>query len=435
MLKESFCSSPWIHVRLRYDGSFRVCRWSKDPSTEYNILTHRIRDFYNSNHMRDLRMELLDGVRPKGCASCYYEDSFDKLSGRRRQLLKSAVSLDDFDISMRSSPHYEMWKNSYENIGHSEYQPVDLQIDLGNICNSACIMCGPESSSRLETEHSKLNRLEPDLFEKPRSYRSWTRDPAAVERFVTEIKALDRLGYIHFLGGETLYDPAFYAICDQLIAAELADKIIVGTTTNGTIYDERIERYIREFKQFHLGISIESVTDLNDYVRWPGKISSILPNIDRFCALRADSRLFISMRITPNIFTAYELGSMIEFLLDKQVIAESCNILHSPPMLRIELMPNDIRQECIEKLRSVIEKHGLTKSNIANIRNQSSTAAVIGDVANEYLSFLETYPVPNDADVHRKNLVRYIKAFEKLHHNRITDHAPRFEDFLRHHGY
>ena len=254
MLRDTFCSSPWIHVRLRYDGSFRVCRWSREDSREYNIRTHSIRDFYNSERMQTLRSSLLRGDRPKTCTSCYYEDSFGKLSGRRRQLLKSAVDVEDFALSMRSSPHYEMWRRSYENSGHSDYQPVDLQIDLGNICNSACIMCSPESSSRLEVEHKQLNSMEPDLFDKPNSYRSWTRDPKAVEQFVSEIATLDRLGYIHFLGGETLYDPAFYDICDQLISAGLASRIIVGTTTNGTIYDKRIERYIREFRQFHLGM-------------------------------------------------------------------------------------------------------------------------------------------------------------------------------------
>ena len=435
MLRDSFCSSPWIHVRLRYDGSFRVCRWSKESNTEYNIRTHSIRDFYNSDHMRNLRTDLLDGKKPKGCAGCYYEDSFNKLSGRRRQLLKSAVSIDDFTLSMRSSPHYMMWRHSYSNNGHSNYQPVDLQIDLGNICNSACIMCSPEASSRLETEHNKLNKIEPDLFAKPKSYRSWTRDPEAVEKFVNEIAMFDKLKYIHFLGGETLYDPAFYDICDRLISAGLASKIIVGTTTNGTIYDERIERYIREFQQFHLGISIESVTDLNDYVRWPGKISTILTNTDRFCALRADTGLFISMRITPNIFTVHEIDLMIEYLLEKQVIAESCSILSSPSVLRMELLPDDIRQETITKLRAVINRHGLSKSSIVNVRDDNKITATIGDVANDYLMFLENYTVPEDLDAQRNNLVRYLKAFEKLHKNRITDHAPRYAEFLRHHGY
>lgn len=435
MLRDTFCSSPWIHVRLRYDGSFRVCRWSREDSTEYNIRTHSIRDFYNSERMQKLRRQLLAGDQPKTCASCYYEDSFGKLSGRRRQLLKSAVDVEDFALSMRASPHYEMWRRSYENSGHSDYQPVDLQIDLGNICNSACIMCGPEASSRLEIEHRQLSSMEPDLFVKPNSYRSWTRDPKAVEQFVSEIATLDRLGYIHFLGGETLYDPAFYAICDQLIAAGLASKIIVGTTTNGTIYDERIERYIQEFRQFHLGISIESVTDLNDYVRWPSRISSILENTDRFCDLRADTGLFISMRITPNIFTIYEIDEMIEYLLSKQVIAESCSILSRPSVLRMELLPEDIRQEILLKLRAVIDRHDLRKSNIVNVRSHSRITATIGDVANDYLTFLETYTVPKDADLQRRNLTRYLKAFEQLHKNRITDHAPRYADFLRHHGY
>jgi len=435
MLKDSFCSSPWFHIRLRYDGSYKVCRWSREEDTKYNIKDTSILEFYNSEPMREIRSELLAGNRPKGCSACYYQDQFGKINGRKRQLLKSVISTDDFDLSMRASPHYKHFKHSWDNQGHADHAPVDLQIDLGNICNSGCVMCGPYSSSRLERDYVSLNQYEPGLFEAPRSYRSWTRDPELVNRFVDQLAEIPNLGYIHFLGGETLYDPAFYAICDRLLETGIAKDAIIGTTTNATIYDERIERYIREFKEFHLGISIEAVTDLNDYIRWPSKINSVLETIDRFCALREGTGLFISLRITPNLFTAYELDKMIQFMLDRQIIAESCNILTTPSVLRMEIMPDNIRLETIDRIRSVIDQHHMTASDNINVRNSARITETIHTVALEYLSFLENYSVPEDRDQQADQLVRFLKAFERLRNNRIIDHAPRFADFLRHHGY
>lgn len=435
MLKDSFCSSPWIHARIRYDGSFRACRWSQDKSKNYNILDHSIEDFYSSENMRSLRSSLLSGEKPNICRECYYQDDFGKISGRQKQLLKSAISINDFECSMRASPHYDYFEYSYKNQGNSQLGIADLQIDLGNICNSACIMCNPEASSRLENDYQKLNVIEPDLFDKPDRYVSWTRDPVVLERFSKEIAQMERLKYLHLLGGETLYDPAFYDIARSLISSGASKNIILGTTTNGTIYIPELEEIIKKFKGFHLGISIETVTDLNDYVRWPGKIDQILSNIDKFFQLRQDSDLFLTLRITPNIFTIYELDQLIQYMIDNNVPAESCNILTRPSCLRIELMPDDIRQETLNKLEAVIVKNQLVKTGNVNTRANSRIQDSIADLAISYRDFVKSYTIPKDSEKERKNLIRYLKAFEKIRNNRIIDYAPRFQDFLRHHGY
>jgi len=435
MLKDSFCSSPWFHLRLSYDGGFEECRWYKTKTHDVNLADTSIMEFYNSDRMKSLRQDLLAGKKPSGCATCYYEDSFGKLNGRTRQLLKSGIQANNFALTARSSPHYERFVYSYQNQGHSNYYPTDLQIDLGNTCNSACIMCDPVASSQLHTEYKKLHKLNSVQFANPVAYQSWTRNPATVDRFVKELITIPDLKYIHFLGGETLYDPAFYTICERLIETGLAKNIIVGTTTNGTVYDARVERLITEFKEFHLGISIETVTPLNDYIRYPGKIDNILGNIDRFLALRDNSQLYVSLRITPNIFTVNEIDQMFEYMIEKRVIAESCNILFEPAVLRIELLPNDIRQEIVAKLDQLIATYDLRKTQQVNIRRSDIIPDVIANVVLDYYQFLTTYSTPSDVDALRTQLVGFLKTFETNRQNSILDYAPRYEQFLRHYGY
>jgi organic radical activating enzyme len=431
MLKNSFCSSPWFHIRLTYDGSYDVCRWSKNGQTEINIKTTSLMQFYNSEPMRHLRQQLLDGSNPQECGSCYYQDSFGKLSGRVRQLNKSAITLNEFPLSFRSSPHLELFDYSNNNLGTSTHFPTDLQIDLGNTCNSACIMCDPTASSRLVADYKKLNKLDSKLFAEPRPYRSWTEDPAVVDRFVAELQSFPYLRYIHFLGGETLYNQAFYDICEHLDGTDL----IVGTTTNGTIYDQRIEQLIPRFKEFHLGISIESVTALNDYVRYPGPTDQILANILKFVKLREQHPgLKLELRITPNLFTISELDQVFEFMIKHDIIAESCNILHQPRCLRMELMPEDIRQETIAKLQAVVDRLDWYEPQV-NTRRSDLSQQVIAQLANEYLDFVKTYQLPADVAESQKELVSFLKSFETIRNNTILDYAPRYTDFLRHIGY
>jgi len=431
MLKNTFCSSPWFHIRLTYDGSYDVCRWSKNGVTDFNIRTTSLMQFYNSEPMRDLREQLLAGNRPQACEPCYYQDSFGKLSGRVRQLNKSAITMQEFPLTFRSSPHLPVFEYSNDNKGASSHFPTDLQIDLGNTCNSACIMCDPTASSRLVADYKKLNKLDNKLFAEPQLYRSWTEDQQVVDRFVAELQSFPYIRYIHFLGGETLYNQAFYDICENLDGQDL----IVGTTTNGTIYDERIEQLIPRFKEFHLGISIESVTGLNDYVRYPGPTDQILTNILKFVSLRdRNPSLKLELRITPNLFTISELDQVFEFMIRHDIIAESCNILHQPRSLRMELMPEDIRQETISKLQAVVDRLGKYTPQV-NTRRSDLSQQIIAQLANEYLEFVKTYTRPADAEESLTELVTFLKSFESIRNNTILDYAPRYTDFLRHIGY
>ena len=432
MFEKTFCSSPWFHLRLTYDGYYETCRWGKNSKTTYNIKDTSILEFYNSDVCKNLRNDLLAGKKLDHCSSCHYEENFGKLNGRKRQLLKSAIDTNNFALTMRSSPHYNNFLYSHDHEGSANLVPSDLQIDLGNFCNSACIMCTPDASSRLASDYKKLSIQNKNLFQF-QPIKNWTNDEKLVDKFTNEIRNLNNIKYIHFLGGETLYIPAFYQICDSLIENK---NLIVGTTTNGTIFNDKIVKYIESFKQFHLGISIDSVTNLNDYVRYPGKIDEILSNIKKFLNLRSTyPGLQISLRITPNIFTIYNLDKLCIFMLENNVIAESCNILYNPEFLKIELLPKNLRQHVIHKFEQLISLYNLQKTEIINVRRNDLIKDVIANVILEYYDFLTTYKEIENPDKSRYQLVEFIKSFESLRKNSILDHLPEYEEFLRSYGY
>lgn len=438
MLKKTFCSSPWFHLGINYDGSFSKCRWARDsflPDKKHNLTNTSILEFYNSSEVKELRSELLSGNLPSICQTCNYEESFGKINGRIRQLTKSAIELDNFELSTRSSPHYKYFKHSLDNNGESLYQPTDLQIYLGNTCNSACIMCEPFASSRLETEYRTLAKQEPDLFQ-TREFDCWTRNNKLVDDLLVQLSEIENLGYIHFLGGETLYDKSFYKICDALIESGQSKDVMIGTTTNCTINNDKIKEYITKFKSFHLGISIETVTSLNDYIRYPGKIDQILANLKQFLRLRENNdNLYISLRITPNVFSIAHIDTLFKFALRHRVILESCNILVNPECLRIENIPDNIRQIVLDKLSNIISEYSLSKHSITNIRSPEFVDQATADSVVDYYKFIKTYNVPDNVDRLRTNLVRFIKAFENNRGNKILEYLPEYEEFLRAYGY
>jgi MoaA/NifB/PqqE/SkfB family radical SAM enzyme len=389
----------------------------------------------NSPVMREFRINLLNGEPSKICSSCQYQDSLGKVSGRLKQLLKSAVDVKNFDRTFCSSPHFSMWEHSYDNSGHTNYMPVDLQIDLGNTCNSACVMCIPTYSSRLAEDYKKLGQIEPELFPEFPTIKNWADDELLVDKFVNELATIPNIRYIHFLGGETLYFKSFYTICNKLIDRGLAKDIAIGTTTNGTLYTNGLEHIIKNFKHVHLGVSIETATTLNNYIRWPSQVDTVLANVKKFLALR--DKLHISLRITPNVFTIYHLDSLLEFMLEHRVTAESCDFLRKPSWLRTEILPKDLRQTALDKINAVIDRHQIQKNTdmIVNQRSESLVDQVIAMGIYEYKEFLESLEEPADVEEERYKLVKFIKSFEQLRGNNILEHLPEYEEFLRSYGY
>jgi len=439
-MKEVFCSSPWMHIRITPEGNYLPCRWGEifHRESNHNMATTSIAEYMNSEPLKNLRKTILEGNENTLCQSCYKEDKLNKVSGRQKQLLKSAITLKEFEKSLCASPHFDRFQYSLEHDMQTQEMPVDFQIDLGNTCNSACITCAPEYSSRHAIEFfPKLNKLEPSLFPQVKSYNTWANDPQLVDKFVNEIANIPNVRYIHLLGGETLYLKAFYSLCDKLIQKGLAKNIILGTTTNCTIYTPELVDIIKEFKDVHLGLSVETMTDLNDYIRWPSKIDQVREHILKFKQLKQETDLNISLRITPSILSIYHIDTVFEFMLENNIVAESCNILEYPLCQRVELLPELLRKDIVNKIDKVIERWQLTPNSqtVLNRRNDAEISSVIKDIIFEYRFLLENYPNIDEVDKHRYDLVKYIRAFESLRANTVLDYLPEYEEFLRSYNY
>ncbi len=426
-------------MKVGYDGNYVPCRWMP-PGSEVDKTTvgnMSLMEFFNSDHMKQFRTNLFSDQPTKACSACAYQDSFGKVSGRSLQLFRSKISLNSFDQDYEKSHHHQMFEYSRDNAGQTTSYPYDLQVNLSNVCNSACIMCGPKSSSRLVQDYHKLAKKSHPMFYYPEKVEYWGEDPALVEKFIGYLKELPSIDYLHLLGGETLYLESFWRICEALIDAEMAEKIYLGTTTNLTLYSERLENIITKFSKFHVGLSIESVNSLNDYIRYPSEITSVMGNLYKFLKLRDrfPEKINLTLRITPNIFSIFYIDELIQFMCDHNITAESTEILFRPACLRIELMPDNLKLIAIDKLKKVIEKNSLSRSRVVDTRNHLLTHSIISSVAYSYLDFLENMVDPADGDKHRYDLVQFLTGFESLRDNSILDYAPDYKDFLIEYGY
>lgn len=412
-------------MRITNSGNYEFCRWS-DEHTNINIREHTPLEFFQT-HMAPVRSAMLQGEQVPACKDCRHMEQRHKVSGRQRQLLKTGIALDNFEKSMRSSTYWSAFAQSNFTSGTTDLSPVDWQIDLGNHCNSGCVYCAPESSSRLSQEFKKLkiSQAEPAP--------NWATDPELIDQFVACLTNTNRLAYLHFLGGETVITPAFKIILEKLIAAKLNHKVSIGFTTNLTVWDQGIVDLLTQFDQVHLGMSIECFHAVNDYVRWPSSIKSVETMLLQWIALGQQHRWYMSLRTTPTALTIPYLITVYDFAHRYNVGIESCNFLHNPKFLRMSVLPMQYRQVIADRIQAWVDQQNVfSTTQLTNLRDPNQLHLQITQDAMSYVDYLRTAP---DETHLLPELVAYLKLLESSRSNSILDCEPEYEHILRSAGY
>jgi sulfatase maturation enzyme AslB (radical SAM superfamily) len=366
---------------------------------------------------------MLQGTPPVACSACHVMEQHHKTSGRQRQLLKIGVQESQFAKTMLSSPMLPDLKRSADCQGSTERTVSDWQIDLGNFCNSACIFCNPESSSKLASEFKRIGLID----QVPAA--SWCENPELLSRFVDDLKQCQDIRYLHFIGGETLITPGFVKILEAVIAAGRAQDITVGFTTNLTVWDDHVIDLLTQFHQVNLGMSVEALDPINDYVRWPGVLSTTRELLDRWVAVAQAHDWLIQLRITPTCLTIHRLSTVYDYAWQHELAVESCNFLNDPEFMRISVLPTETRSRIRDQLQAWIDQHPVdSDSQVINTRDPHRAREQIVQDAASYVHLL----THTQDESHRLlDLVNYLKRLEASRGNSILNYIPEYESFLR----
>jgi sulfatase maturation enzyme AslB (radical SAM superfamily) len=423
MLDQNFCASPWFHMRITNSGELRYCRWAReDGQPRSNIKDQDPLEFFQRT-MAQTRQVLLGGDAVSGCQECHVMEQHGKVSGRQRQLLKAGVVLPDFAKTMLTSPWVPIWRLANQEL---DLAPQDWQIDLGNYCNSACVFCVPESSSRLAQQLARIGRLEAAVP------ANWSDDPALVQRFLSVLDRSPRLKYLHFIGGETLITPAFGRILKHLVSSGQSQNITIGFTTNLTVWPQEVVDLICEFQSVNLGMSIETLDQVNDYVRWPSKIHTVKDTMTRWLQLSRLRSWTTTLRITPTALTIGRLRSVYEYVIQQGTSIESCNFLYRPDFMRASVLPREMRDRVADDLQSWIQQHDVSHEQVINTRSPDLSAQAVLQDAQSYVDYLRTAP---DESHLLPDLMTYLKDLDQLRDVCVLDYLPEYEDLFRSHGY
>ena len=239
----SFCPMPWTGLMYNFDGKVKNC--IRSDSEIGNIKDAPIKSILTGSTNQDTQLQMLQRQPGQKCFPCYELDQG-----------KSGFNhISDRVFYIRELKHVPM---ATYRTGYHELHTVDVR--WTNLCNQACVYCSPEFSSR------------------------WASELTVQQQFPTEQQRADfkeyifdhaqQLKHVYMAGGEPLL------MKENLELLDLLDpEVNLRINTNLSKVDTKTFDRICEFKNVHWTVSVETIEEEYEYVRYGGSWADFLDNL------------------------------------------------------------------------------------------------------------------------------------------------------------
>ena len=352
---DKFCVLPWISLETSPIGTVRPCCLAEEEIVDnagdkFNLGTAQFSTIQNSQYMRNLRREFLDGKQPQTCRKCWREERSGRTSKRMHTLDRLKHMLPEQDWTIDAKPL------------------MFLDLKLGNICNLKCRICGSWSSSTFATE--ELQFLSPAEKKSSHHYTmlrqgAWPRENTVFWKELAQVA--DQIRYIEFTGGEPFMIEEHFELLRSLVSSGLAPNIEIHYNTNGTQFPADAQFIWQHFKLVEIAFSIDDLGSRFEYQRSNAVWAEVEANIARFRELRQQhANIQLQVCSTVNVFNVYYLEDLANWIDAQGFDFVYWNMMHEAYYFSISTLPEQAKQAISDHL-STAQVSELHKSEFVNI--------------------------------------------------------------------
>lgn len=346
----TFCVLPWLHRFTNIGGEVQVCCVAEEYDSDvidergFKINLDRIQDdeaIMNSQFMKDLRLKMLKGEWPSYCRRCQTTEAG---GGHSRRQFENAIHANFISRVV----------NDTRADGAIRVKLRSMDFRLGNLCNLACRMCNPRSSSKWIKDWTKVDQ---DWFretdEELQRFRRlhYYENPKVWESFK---KQIPYLRHLHFAGGEPLIVPQMVDALKMCIDSGHASDICLTYNTNVTRLPDEVKELWPKFRYVRVYASIDAYGKLNEYIRHPSRwdeihrnLKDLEANFDKY-GLRQ-----VLVMTTVQAYNVTQVDQLFEYLRNnfERVIPTPHLInLHHPFHYLTQILPPALKNLAKERL-------------------------------------------------------------------------------------
>ena len=369
LTNSSFCPMPWTGMMYNFDGTVKNCIRSAGPLGD--IKNQSIDQILVDNN-RPRQQQIVDQQPVPTCHTCYDLErgkrGFDHISDRVFYIRE-----------LKNIP-----TDTYQ-VGNFDLHTVDVR--WTNLCNFACVYCGPEFSSKWSTE-LKIQSQVPDQ-QQLMDFKNYIYDHAG------------QLKHVYLAGGEPLL------MKENLILLEkLNPDVNIRINTNLSKVDTRVFEAICEFPNVHWTVSVETLAQEFEYIRHGGSWTDFLDNLNKINQLGHK----ISFNMLHFLLNYNSIFDCVDFLKDLGFHNNSFVIgaLLNPEYLNIRHLPQNVLNSVKSKLQDRIDQ---------------KPGYLLED---SYRNMLHYIDIPFE-----KNIIQSIDKLSELDQRRGVDSKATFKDLYK----
>ena len=313
-MSKVFCEKPFNHNYIHTNGKMRLCCTTiQDLPTDnnYNLFdanTHSIRDYWNSNRMKEIRRKMIAGDKIRDCERCYRQEE------QGVQSLRSTGGMAEFIAKT-------------EEDGTFNNPATTMQIQLGNICNLKCKMCSQMYSHMHGMETRDIGKQDPEWLhwvkEQGANVNNWTNELGVKQEWYKNIEFKSKMFehisqnilHLNIIGGEPTLIPEFYELfeyCDK--QGTLGDKTVT-LVTNLTNTNSKLTTWLPKLKNWSIWASVDGVEARTEYIRYPSKWNKIIESLEFYRKLLGTNGN-ITLSPAIQLLNIDQLDDIIKWWLD-----------------------------------------------------------------------------------------------------------------------
>lgn len=350
---ETLCAVPWMHLNFEPNGKVvPCCLTSHHNYFAGDLTTQSIEEIWNSDNMKKLRKDMIEGKRPKVCDTCFNKEDVTGVSGR-------FYHNRDFPDVLKKIPSITL-----EDGTCTEMDLKYWDFRFSNLCNFKCRSCGPRYSSAWVPDAKKLGY----------TYQEKVWNIEGVEdktNFDFLEDQMDNVKRIYFAGGEPLLMDEHWHILDKLVENKRFD-VKLSYNTNCSVLEYGKKNVLDYWKQWQLGKlevwpSIDEIGERAELIRSGTVWSKVADNLKEIAKY---DNIIMRPGMTIGAWNVARLPEMITYLTDLGVIRRHPNIyryvnynnffinlLDHPKHYHVSILPDDYRMSTIEKIESFIVEY------------------------------------------------------------------------------
>ena len=218
---------------------------------------------------------------------------------------------------------------------HAIYNQIDsnyVKIDaaIGDVCNAACRICGPHSSTMWQSIIPIENTRTADKT-------LWS----ACQHNIDHIVQLD------FGGGEPWVNDVEQQVelFDQLITNRRHHLIKLRYNTNGSIWPRHLLDKLVLFREVEITLSLDDIESRFEYNRWPLSWNTVSSNLAKFLQLADQHKnIKLTVNFTVSVFTWLRAGQFTEWANSNNLTKINFNILANPTVYSVKSIPAEFKK-------------------------------------------------------------------------------------------